>query len=138
MKTFLVVNAESRDELVKYVYELDLDKAFSVKIGLYKTSRTLAQNSLYWRWLAEIQKHIFKTMGEMHSTEQIHYHMREKFLPMRVSEFMGKVQREPMSTTRLSIGKFSDYLNIIDYYCNEELQLILTHPEDVYLKAIGE
>ena len=104
---------------------------------MYKSSRTLAQNALYWKWLSEIQKHIFLHQGQTYSSDDIHEYMKKRFLPKVVTEIMGEVIKKQISTTKLNVGKFSDYLGMIDYYCNEELQLTLTHPDDVYHKAMG-
>jgi len=138
MKTFIVVDDRSTTQALEFIAGLDREHAYSVDVKVYKTSRTLAQNSLYWMWMTEMRDHLLETTGESYSAEDLHDFMKGKFLPTKVTEILGEIHRTKMSTTRLKVDEFSQYLEKIDYYCADELHLNLTHPDDVYDRAMGE
>lgn len=108
-----------------------------ITVEPYKKKRSLSQNALYWMWIDLIKKHISDVTGQVYSNADIHEMLRDLFLPKKTIIFRKKTLVVPTSTTELSVADFTVYLEDIDQYCADRLNLQLPHPEDIYHEAIG-
>lgn len=137
-KHYIVRDHERLQNCIAFLAGLPLNgNGWRVTIEPYRKNRTLAQNNLYWLWLTIIVEHIAFTTGQHFSPEDAHEWFRDEFLPPRVIEIRGKVKTARPSTARLNTVEFSEYLGKIDYWCNDRLDLILPHPDDLYREAMG-
>ena len=59
------------------------------------------------------------------------------FLGQVPSLVMGKRIVTTKKTSELSVKEFAELLEKVDHYAGSELEIILTHPEDIYLEAMG-
>ena len=81
--------------------------------------RSLNQNALYWKWLEIIGNDLGYDIEELHPT------FKAMFL-------MDRSLKVPLirSTSKLSTIEFGQYLNKIEKFCNQELNITLPSPED--------
>lgn len=154
MKT--VIRTESdRNRAVEIVSRLNLDKPQEVEIREWKKNRSVAQNSLLWKWLTVIAAEF----GE--SKDEVHERYKEKLLVPILrrddSDFAAMIgsvnavhasgmKAEAMalkkeivrltSTTQMNVHQFTEYLNDIELDARN-LGIILPHPEDLYNDALG-
>jgi len=97
----------------------------TVSWGKYKSSRSLEQNKLLWKWLDIIRMHIADSGGALFTAEELHEFFKAKFLPSRVVEINGEAIRCRATTTKLNTKKMSVYLESIDRHAADSLHLIL-------------
>ncbi len=154
MKT--VIRTESdRNRAVEIVSRLNLDKPQEVEIREWKKNRSVAQNSLLWKWLTVIAAEL----GE--SKDEVHERYKEKLLVPILrrddpdfAAMIGSVnavhasgmKAEAMalkkeivrltSTTQMNVRQFTEYLNDIELDARN-LGIILPHQEDLYNDAMG-
>lgn len=154
MKTVIRTEAD-RNRAVEIVSRLNLDKPQEIEVREWKKNRSVAQNSLLWKWLTVIAAEL----GE--SKDEVHERYKEKllvpilrrddpdFAAMIVSvnavhasgmkdEAMA-LKREIVrltSTTQMNVHQFTEYLNDIELDARN-LGIILPHPEDLYNDALG-
>jgi len=130
-KTEIICTDEQRENFVSrfMLYQLS-DGPISINYKKYLNSRTEAQNATYWMWLDEIRDHLLERLGEAHTTYDIHEHMCELFLPTKVITIARKITTRRTSTSSLKVKQFKEYLDKINYYCSEHLELFVSLPEE--------
>lgn len=107
---------------------VDLEKRWSVVIKEAKSTRSVNQNSLMWKWLDIIRLHILDSTGQAFSADEMHEWFKAKFLPSTVVEVDGDAIRCRTTTTKLNTAEMAAYLDIIDKYCADSLHLYLPQP----------
>ena len=95
----------------------------------YKSKRSTDQNSLYWAWLSTIKDHIYQSMGETFTEDDLHDYYREQFLPVIRKEINGVEIKRLTSTTKLKVAEFSEYMQKIDERCISKMGLMLPTQE---------
>tara|TARA_B100001059_G_scaffold16217_2_gene13294 strand:+ start:9250 stop:9702 length:453 start_codon:yes stop_codon:yes gene_type:complete len=106
----------------------------------YKAERSLAQNRLLWLWNQIIADYFREHYGQENSSEDVHeVFVRRKF-GVRVIQAGNE---EPIivrkRTRKLNTKEFCEYLNWLEQYCAEYLELLLPQPDDLYhLAMYGE
>jgi hypothetical protein len=108
------------ENLFRYIKQNFKDGDYSVNIKPRRKIRSLSQNALYWVWLDIIS-------GDLgYDSEELHATFRSMFLT-------DKTKKVPLirSTTALSTSEFTIYLDKIERFCNQELNIFLPHPEDL-------
>lgn len=134
----IIVSSDSQMEFViEYLRSAIQGGPQNVRIKPYRKKRSLAQNSLMWLWYEEIRKHIFESQGDMYTSEDIHEWFKQLFLPKRVIEFKTKILEIQTGTKELNTLEMMEYLEKLDYYCADKLNLMLSKPEDLWLEAQG-
>ena len=128
MKIILASPAHKK-RVIDFIDSLPYDPQWSVECKIHKATRSLEQNNLYWEWLTVIKKHVYETLGEIFTEEDLHDYYRKKFLPVTVKQ-MGKEEIVRLtSTTKLNVTKMSEYMTKIDHFCVERLNLLLPTPD---------
>jgi len=112
-----------------------VEKPWVVAVSFVESVRSAKQNRLYWMWIQEIINHITVTMGETKTKRQIDAWLLDMFAPTEQSEFRGKNFTVVTTTSDMTQKQMSQYLNNIELYCPTELELVLTHPPDLYETA---
>lgn len=106
----------------------------------HKAKRSLAQNRLLWLWNQIIADYFREHYGQENSSEDVHeVFVRRKF-GVRVIQAGNE---EPIivrkRTRKLNTKEFCEYLNWLEQYCAEYLELLLPQPDDLYhLAMYGE
>lgn len=108
-----------------------------VEFKEHKAKRSTAQNRLMWMWNQVIADHLREYLGQENSSQDVHEVLVRKKFGVRVLEVGAE---EPIivrkRTRKLTTKEFSEYLEWLDMYCAEYLQLILPRPEELYMLAI--
>lgn len=94
-------------------------KAVTVKFSVPTNTRTLSQNSLYWKILSVIGR---ETGNE---AEDLHQIFKDRFLPRRFVRLGEKEIELRKTTTELTTGEFSELIEKIRVFCGSELGINL-------------
>lgn len=86
--------------------------------------RSIAQNSLMWKWFTIIGNDLGYTK------EEVHGEMIELFAPIytRRSVTTGKPKQERMTTSMMNVEQMSDFLKSVDQFAAEQ-DIILPEPK---------
>lgn len=139
---FRLSTESDRSRLMGHLDGLDLSKPYKVSIAQIRSKRSDSQNKLLWLWNGLIQAHLRDSFGQIASSEEIHEIMVSKLWPSEIHRVelpdgsAYKVGRA--KTKQFSIQQMTDYLELLDGYCAEYLQLLLPHPSDLMNAIYGE
>jgi hypothetical protein len=112
-------------------------KNVAIEFKEHKGKRSLAQNRLLWVWNQVIADHFREHFGQENSSEDVH----EVFVRKKNGVDVIQVgNEEPIiarkRTRKLSTKEFCEYLNWLEQYCAEYLELMLPQPDDLYHLAM--
>lgn len=95
-------------------------KAVEVKLSRPVNSRSLRQNRFLWGV-------VYTTIAEAtgNTTEDLHEHFKNQFLPRRFVTLAGKEMEVAKTTTALSVDEFSKYLEQLAAFAASELGITL-------------
>ncbi len=111
-----------------------------VEFKEHKAKRSLAQNRLLWLWNQIIADYFREHFGQENSSQDVH----EVFVRKKFGVDVIRVGREEpiivrKRTRKLNTKEFCEYLNWLEQYCAEYLELLLPQPDDLYhLAMYGE
>ena len=93
------------------------DKSWRLTIVEWREKRSLSQNSLYWKWLAEIDKqNPLKVVNSEYSGAELWHSVFKKFYcPERIITD-GKTEMVIVSTKLLDVGEMHHYLTHIEHW----------------------
>ena len=94
----------------KYLRALNLDKPQRVTVDDKQETRRSQQNRLYWKWVSIIGDELGYGRQEMHEGLVL------ELLGMETKEIMGKTVEKLPSTSDLSVGDFSDYMEKVSMF----------------------
>jgi hypothetical protein len=127
--------------VVEVLDSLPQDTLYEVLIRKHKSSRSLAQNRLMWKWYDIIRIHIADSGGQLFTAEDLHEWYKAKFLPSKVVAVDGEPIRCRASTASLRMSRNDDtpegevtmheYLDMIDRHSADSLNLVLPTPSDL-------
>ena len=137
-QTFVIRDKAIRERAMRAVSVIQHEPLTVVTIKPYKASRSVAQNRLLWMWYGEIRNHLAETTGEQYTNDDIHEYFKDKFLDKRVVDVGENPIVVTASTSKLNVSDMSEYLNRLDIYCADDLQLQLTHPDDLWHESMGK
>lgn len=105
------------------------DKVYRVSIKEWRERRSLDQNSLYWKWLSEIDKqsHLKVDSGNIKGSELWHEVFKKYYCPVK-NITNGENSLPVKSTKMLDVGEMTYYLNKIENWCIDR-GIILTIPD---------
>ena len=136
-------------------YPLD----FEMILRPIKKDRSSAQNALYWVWVGYVSDQLGYTKDEIHRMFKSRFlHPLFMAAPDRHSDYAetldalkelkqhdAKMAKKLwhsvvsfLSITQCSVAEFTEFLNEIERYCNDEMGIQLPHPEDRYYEAMGQ
>jgi len=135
----MIFNKSQHTKAVAYVTAL-FETFERILIKEYRPKRTIDQNSLYWLWLAILEKDKFEQTGM--ESEDYHNFFKYEFLNenykvLTINESSWGFYEFP-TTKKLDTKQFADYLGKIERFSNMELQVNLPHPEDKNIHEIFE
>lgn len=142
MPDLMLRNESDRNRLLGYIKGLDLAKPRRLTIVEVRSKRSDAQNRLLWQWNGLIQEHLRDSHGQLASAEEWHEILVAKLWPAEVHPVQlpdGTRYRVGRAKTRkFNTQQMTQYLELLDAYCAEHLQLLLPHPEDLMMAIYGE
>lgn len=141
--TDLMLRTESdRNRLMSYIQHLDITKPRKLTIVEIRSKRSDAQNKMLWMWNGLIQAHLRDSFGQIASSEEWHEILVSRLWPAEVHPVQlpdGTRYRVGRAKTRsFTIAQMTTYLELLDAYCAEHLQLLLPHPDDLMYAIYGE
>ena len=142
MADFVLQNDFDKTRLAQFISGLNLSKPRKVSIVEIRSKRSDAQNRLMWMWNGLIQAHLRESFGQIASSEEIHEVMVSKLWPAEIHSLelpdgtSYKVGRA--KTRKFTQNEMTTYLELLDGYCAEHLQLLLPHPSDLINAIYGE
>jgi len=128
MKDFKLT-ASSIGLFIQELWKIDLTKAYRVNVVQWRESRSGKQNSMYWKWLAEICKQWDVT----NDPEILHEIFKKFYCPEKVINEHIKIK----STKKLDVGEMHFYLNKIECFCMNRGYLI-TIPDNSEYNQLKE
>ncbi|KQQ60133.1 hypothetical protein ASF84_05340 [Pseudomonas sp. Leaf127] len=142
MTDLMLRNESDRARLIGYLAGLDLAKPRRLTIVEIRSKRSDAQNRLLWQWNGLIQAHLRDSFGQLASSEEWHEILVAKLWPAEVHPVQlpdGTRYRVGRAKTRkFTTPQMTQYLELLDAYCAEHLQLLLPHPEDLMMAIYCE
>jgi hypothetical protein len=126
MKSKITITGESqRAFAIQQLRDVPLSPIHEVVIREKKTTRSLDQNALHWKRLDIIRLHIADSTGQIFSAEDLHEFFKSMFMDVSLVEIGGESVKVRRTTTGLSTKDFSAFMDNIDRYCIERLNLYL-------------
>lgn len=122
MKPFILTNPNDICKLTNLLNDLDLSYKWKVVLTKVKPIRSISQNKLYWSWLNLIADELG------YDKEDLHLYFRQMFLGDKMINWI----RIPISTAGLDTKQFTDYLEKIRKFAQDELNIRLPLPDDKY------
>lgn len=138
MKDFKL-NVNTLGEFIGYLTKMIMsnDKSYRVIIKGWRESRSLSQNSLYWKWMTELSKQAIINGGTF-SDEVWAEFFKKYYCPSRVVEMPLGESSTIKTTTKLDTGEMHHYLNNIQSWCMQQ-GYHLTIPDNCeYQQLINE
>lgn len=114
-------------------------KSYRINIVEWREKRSLSQNSLYWKWLAEIDKQnpLVVVNSKDCGAELWHEVFKKYYCPERIIS-NGNNELKITSTKLLDVGEMHHYLSLIEIWCMN-LGFKLTIPADSeYAKLLDQ
>ena len=115
-------------EYLETLFEQEKD----VRIEIFRKSRTLRQNRLYWLFIACIEQ---ETGNDK---EYLHIYFCKKFLPIIEKKIFNEIIYDRTSTTSLDTLGFKYFLDKIQGFASTELNITLPNPDDLHFKEFEE
>jgi hypothetical protein len=117
-----IVNRKGFDEYIKEFQ----GKQVSIVVEKYIHKRSLSQNAYYHACIVPIVRQGFKDLGHLLSKEETHLFLKNRFLKVELLSEEGEVLGERIrSTTELTKGEFVDYINQIQQFGAEILNVYI-------------
>lgn len=142
MTDLMLRNESDRARLMCYIQGLDLAKPRKLTIVEVRSKRSDAQNKMLWMWNGLIQAQLRDSFGQIASSEEWHEILVSRLWPAEVHPVQlpdGTRYRVGRAKTRsFTIAQMTTYLELLDAYCAEHLQLLLPHPDDLMYAIYGE
>lgn len=129
-----ILRADTQKAFISSQIEhLPADGSMEIIIRPHKTTRTIEQNNLYWLWVGFMADEIGYKKNQLHDA------LRGSLLAPVVYPDLntGVVKERLRSTTELSVGEFTEYLNAIEEWAADFMGMTLPRPEDQYAIAMG-
>lgn len=142
MPDFLFRDEIGRARAANLVANLPIDgEQYKLSWGKVQAKRRVQQNNLQWLWLGIIQAHMRDTHGITASSEDWHEVLCKKLMPMEAKTVSlpdgTTIEAGRWRSSKAGVKEMTAYLNLLDQYCAEELQLLLPHPADIYDEAMS-
>ena len=131
-RTYYVNDEKERSQLVERMSKAKVEKPWMVVVSFVESVCSTQQRRLYWMWIQEIIDHITLSTGETKTKRQIDAWLLDLFAPTELSEFRGKSFMIVTTTSNMTQKQMRKYLIDIELFCPTELELVLTHPPDLY------
>jgi len=108
------------------------DGYYKLTIDGWKDSRSIQQNSLYWKWLTIIGN----DLG--YHPDELHHEFIRMFAPLyTIRGLDGKPRQIQLTTSKMNTKQMSDYMNRIDQFASEN-NIVLPQPDDALIESIVE
>ena len=112
-------------------------KDYRLNMVEWREKRSLSQNSLYWKWLAEIDKQNPLTLvnSSYNGSELWHEVMKKAYCPPSIIS-NGNTEMEVVSTKMLDVGQMHHYLTQIELWAMNRGFKLTIPVDSEYMKLI--
>ena len=112
------------------------NKTYRVTVKQWKETRSLSQNSLYWKWMAEIDKQApLQCDSKIKGSDLWAEVFKKYYCPAKIIK-NSKAEVSVKSTTMLDVGEFTFYLNKIENWCMDRGIKLSVPPDSEYYKLM--
>jgi hypothetical protein len=125
---YILRTDEQRDAIRDLVGKLDMSKPWSVTIEPYRKKRTNSQGALYFKWVGIIARETGNSQDDVHEA------LKAKFCPPRTVT-LGDEERHIRTTTKLTTGEMSAFMDAVHAFAASELAILLPIPEEMHYAA---
>lgn len=141
-QTFMFRDEMGRQRAANLVANLPLDgRQWKLVWQEAKEKRRDVQNRLLWVWMGHIQAHMRDAFGQIASAEEWHEVLCRKLMPAEAVNVRlpdgTMMDAGRWRSSKASVREMTEYLNLLDSYCAENLGLLLPHPQDIYHEAMS-
>lgn len=120
MRSFVLRSDELRKHVIAWLSALDLSEPMEVVVRPYKAKRNSEQNRLMWAILNEIAE------NTPWDADCWHEHFKRTYIGIeKIPMPDGSAMERGMSTTKLNVSEFADYVTKIQRYATQELGIRL-------------
>lgn len=127
---YILIDEQRRNNAIEYIKQIDIKKPIEVLIRKHKKNRSLAQNSTYWMWIADIAPELGYTDNELHELFKVQFLGVEKRVVYNIELVI------PKSTTDLEPSEMALFLTKIEMLAHS-LNIRLRRPDDYNLALRG-
>lgn len=125
-RRFIVRDSAIRARAAEFVAGLPVGgDPFEVVVQPHKRRRSLAQNALFHSWVAFIANAYEESHGDRIQPAAFKEYLKGLFLGETSVEVMGKIVTTTRRTADLPVAEFRDFLDAVDRWAVEHLQLFL-------------
>ena len=104
-------------DLLNGLFKSNPDKFYRIKVVEWRESRSLSQNSLYWKWLSEInEQNPLKVVNSEDKGAELWHEVFKKFYCPESVITDGKTDMVIVSTKLLDTGQMHHYLTQIEHW----------------------
>lgn len=112
-QTFIIRSADIRKNAVEAVKNIRAEPLMQVEIKEFQNIRSLAQNSLMWKWYSIISKETGTPALALHEE------MKVRILGIEEKYVLDELIRIPKSTKKLKVKGMTDFLHAVEALANE-------------------
>jgi hypothetical protein len=117
--------------------EVAQGKEIGIEFKELKAKRSTAQNRLMWKWHGELREHIELCTGQVHDNSTIHELVISKLGDNSVINTAGEDVTVREQTRKMTIKRFTEFLNNYERWARERFNCCFSHPDDLYWSAMG-
>jgi len=132
--TFCIIHIRNGEitnkSVIRKAFEQLKDGAYVVDISK-KNKRSKPQNAYYWGVCITLVRKGFEDLGHEINSEEVHEFLKGRFnFKEVINEDTGEVLQVPLSTTRLNKEQFSIYIEKIQRFAVEFLNIQIPNPNE--------
>lgn len=128
-ETIIIAREWHKNRAIDLIRSLSADSGHVVAIKEKKSKRSLDQNALHWKRLDIIRLHVADSTGQIFSAENLHEFFKCKFMSVHLVEIGGESVKVRRTTTGMNTKEFAEFMDAIDRYCIDRLNLYLPSRE---------
>ena len=136
MKQTWILREHTVQNIIQHIAKLPFDK-YRVTVEPAET-RSLAQNRLYWAWMRQISEKYGEAHGEYFAPEYFHQYLKRLFLGQEPIEINGNKLVVMQSTSKLGIKAMAEYMERVEIWAGEVLELQMIHNDDYHFAMNDE
>jgi hypothetical protein len=122
-KIRIIRDEEEMARFLRWADQFSLDKPIKITVEHYKKLHSQSQRGLYRVWL----QHIADETGDL-DVDDLHEVFKQKFLEPEEKEILGE-KTLVYSTRKLSTVEYSNFMNKVEVFANDFLNMTLPQPE---------
>lgn len=124
---YVIYNQDSLQSVLSSLANFTVKEKMELIVRPFKSTRSQAQNRLYWKWM----KFLADETG--HDKDEMHEFFKHKFLGAEYKTIFGHETIVANSSAKLKVAEFADYLTRIEVFAAQKGHML---PHTVDYEAI--